>query len=210
MLNLSLRLVVRTWLYHCCVSGLLVRRLNLRFLLAALGVIEQEEDGKGHGSVDGGAKEFMEPEDVEVGEAQEAAVDEEDQETVEQEEAEVDQDTGGEVFYVNLNADAGGDVADDGLGQAIDADGLIGEGVLEQADGGSGKGAGDGVAARDSEEDGDDEGEIEDGEARKGPGEKGLQQDRAQRHEQRNGWGEAVLLEFSSGCIAAGGHKCRG
>ena len=70
--------------------------------------------------------------------------------------------------------------------------------------------AGDGVAARDGEEDGDDEGEIEDGEAGKRPGKKGLQQDRAQRHEERDGGGEAVLLELSAGCVAAGGHKDSG
>src|SRR5258708_1128628 len=112
----------------------------------ALGVIEQEEDGKGHGGVNCGAKEFVEPEDVEVGAAEEAAVDEEDQEAIEEEEAEVDEDASGEVFYVDLNADAGGDVADDGLRHAVDADGLVGEGVLEEADGGSGEAAGDRVS----------------------------------------------------------------
>ena len=65
--------------------------------------------------------------------------------------------------------------------------GWAGEGVLKQADGGSGEGSGDGVAAGDGEEDGDDERKIEDGEARKGPGQKGLQQDRGQRNEHRHG-----------------------
>jgi len=147
---------------------------------------------------------------MEAGVAEEAAVNEEDKETVEKKEAEVDEDTGGEVLYVDLDADAGGDVADDGLGHAVDADGLAGEGVLEQADGGAGEGAGYRVAAGDSEEDGDDEGKIEDGEARKRFGKKRLQQDRAQRHEDGNSRGKAVLLELSAGCVAAGGHKDSG
>ena len=152
----------------------------------------------------------MKPEDVEVGEAQETPVDEEDEETVEEEEAEVDEDAGGEVFYVDLNADACGNVADDGLGHAVDADGLSGESILEEPDGSPGEAAGYGVAARDSEEDGDDEGEIEDGKAGKGPGEEGLQQDCAKRHQERDGGGEAVLLELSAGCVTAGGNKDRG
>ena len=67
-------------------------------------------------------------------------------------------------------------------------------------------GAGDGVAAGDGEEDGDDEGEIEDGEARKGLGQESLQQDGGERHKQRDGRMEAVLLEFAAGGVAAGGH----
>ena len=59
--------------------------------------------------------------------------------TVEEEEAEVDEDAGDEVFDIDLKADAGGDVADDGLGHAVDADGLSGEGVLKQADDGAGE-----------------------------------------------------------------------
>ena len=70
--------------------------------------------------------------------------------------------------------------------------------------------SGDGVAAGDGEEDGDDEGKIEDGKPGKGSGEEGLQQDCRQRHQQRDGGGEAVLFEFSAGCVAAGGHKDSG
>ena len=152
----------------------------------------------------------MEPEDVEGSEAEEAAVDEKDQDAIEEEEAEVDEDSSGEVFYVNLNADAGGDVPDDGFRHAVDADGLGGEGILEKADGGSGEAAGDGVTAGHCEEDSDDERKIEDGKPGKGPGEEGLQQDCRQRHQERNGGGEAMLFELSAGCIAACGHKDSG
>ena len=54
---------------------------QVRVLLAALGVIEQEEDREGHGGVDRGADELVEPENVEVGVTEEAAVDEEEQES---------------------------------------------------------------------------------------------------------------------------------
>ena len=120
---------------------------------------------------------------MEVSVAEETTVDEEEQDAIENEESEVDEDTGGEIFYVDLDPDTGGDVADDGLGHAIDAYGLIGEGILEQADGGTGKGAGNGIAAGDGEEDRDNQGEIEDREAREGPGEQCLQQDRTQGHQ---------------------------
>lgn len=143
---------------------------------------------------------------MEVGEAEEAAVDEKEQKTVEKKEAEVDKNSRGEIFYVDLNAYAGSDKADDGLGHTVDADGLVGESVLKEADGGSGKGAGDGVAARDCEEDGNDQGQVEDCQTGKGPGKQGLQQNRRERHQNRDGRGEAMLLEFAAGCIAAGGH----
>jgi len=152
----------------------------------------------------------MEPEDVECSETEEAAVDEKDQDAIEQEEAEVDEDSSGEVFYVDLNADAGGDVPDDGFRHAVDADGLGGESILEKADSGSREAAGNGIAARDGKKDSDDEGKVEDGKPGKWPGEKGLQQDCRQRHQERDGGGETVLFEFSAGCIAAGGHKDRG
>ena len=175
-------------------------------LFVALGVVEQEEDGKGDGSVDRGTDEFVEPEDVEVDVPQEAAIDEKDQEAVEEEEAEVDDNAGREVLDVDLNADAGGYVADDRLRHADDADGLSSEGVLKEANGGSCERASYRVAAGDGEEDSDDERKIENGETGKGSRKKSLQKDGRQRHQDRNGWGEAVLLEFSTGCVATGGH----
>ncbi len=75
---------------------------------------------------------------------------------------------GGEVFYIDLDADAGGDVTDDGLGHAVDADGLSGEGVLKQTDGGAGECSCDGISSGDREEDRDDEGKIKDGKPREG------------------------------------------
>jgi len=149
----------------------------------------------------------MRPQDVVVREAEETAVDQKEQEAVEQKESKVDEDAGGEVFDIDLNADAGGDVADDGFGHAVDPDGLSGQSILQQADGGSGKGAGHRIAPRDSEENGNDEWEIEDRKARKRPGEQGLQQNSAQRHQERDGRGKAVLLEFPARCIAASGHR---
>src|SRR5277367_2587575 len=142
----------------------------------ALGVVEQEEDRQRDSGIDGGADELVKPEDVKVDVAEEAAIDEKDEKAVEEEEAEVDDNAGREVFDVDLNADAGGDVADDSLGHAVDADGLGGESVLKQTDGSSGESTGDGIAAGDGEEDGDDKRKIEDGQARKRSWEKSLQQ----------------------------------
>lgn len=143
---------------------------------------------------------------MEVSVAEETTVDEEEQDAVKKEEAEIDEDTGGEIFYVDLDPDTGSDVANDGLGHAVDAYGLIGEGILEQADGGAGEGAGNGIAARDGEEDGNDKREVEDGQTGKGPGKQSLQQNRGKWHQNRYSGREAVLLEFAAGCIAAGGH----
>ena len=130
-------------------------------LIGAAGAVEEKEDGEGDDGVGDGAEELVQPVEMEGRHAEQAAVDEKEQEAVDEGEAEVHEDAGGEVFDVDLDADAGSDVADDGLGHAVDADGLAGEGVLEQADDGAGEGSGDGVAAGDGEEDGDDEGEIE-------------------------------------------------
>ena len=76
----------------------------------------------------------MYPENMKVGMAQETAVDEKDKKAVEKEEPEIDKDAGRQVFYVDLNADTCGNIADDGLRHAIDADWGIRESVLKQAD----------------------------------------------------------------------------
>ena len=144
---------------------------------------------------------------MEVGVSEETTVDEEDQEAVDKKKAEVDENASGKVLYVDLNPYARGDEADDRLGHAIDADWLVGEGVLEEADGGPGQCANDRITARDRKENRDDEREIKDRKPGKRPGKKGLQQDRAQWHQQRDCGREAVLLELSAGCIATGGHK---
>jgi hypothetical protein len=179
---------------------------QLHQLFGAFGSVQEEEDGDGYGGVDGGSEEFVGPEELEAGVAYEAAVDEEDEDAVEEGEAEVHYEAGAEALDVDLYAYAGGGVGDDGFGDAVDAQGLGGEGVLEEADGGSSEGSGDGGAAGDGEEDGDDEGEIEDGEAGEGLGQEGLQEDRGQGHEQGHRRMEVVLFEFAARCIAAGRH----
>jgi hypothetical protein len=163
-------------------------------LLVSLRVIEQKKDRESNRRIDCGANEFVPPIDVEVRESKESTVDEEEQEAIDKKEAEVDENAGSEVFYVDLNTYAGGDVADDGFRHTVNADGLGGEGVLEEANSCSGEGAGDGIAARDGEEDGDDQREIEDGKPRKGSGKQRLQKDGTQRHQERDGRGKAVLL----------------
>jgi hypothetical protein len=172
-------------------------------LFGTFGSIEEEEDGDGYGCVDGGSEEFVGPEELEAGLAYEAAVDEEEEDAVEDGEAEVHDEAGGEALDVDLDSDAGGSVGNDGLGDAVDADGLGGEGVLEEADGGSGEGSGDGRAAGDGEEDGDDEGQVEDGEAREGFGQKGLQEDRCYGDEQGYRRMEVVFFEFAARGVAA-------
>ena len=140
-------------------------------LLVPLRVIEQKKDRKGDRRVDRGANEFVAPIDVEVCESKKSTIDEEEQEAIDKKEAEVDKDAGSEVFYVDLNTDAGCDVTDDGLCHAVDTDWLGSEGVLEEADSCSGECAGDWIAPRDGEEDRDYQRKIEDGEPRKWPGE---------------------------------------
>jgi hypothetical protein len=163
-------------------------------LLVPLCVIEQKKDREGNRRIDRGANEFVAPIDVEVRESKESTVDEEEQEAIDKKEAEVDENAGSEVFNINLDTDAGGDVTDDRLRHTVNADRLGGEGVLQETNGCSGEGAGDGVAARDGKEDGDDQREIEDGEPRKGSGKQRLQKDGTQRHQEGDGRGKAVLL----------------
>jgi len=183
--------------------------LPVEFLLSPLSVIEQKEDGKSDDRVDRGTDKLVDPQNVELGQAEKPAVDQEQQEAVEQEKSEIDEDAGREVFYIDLDTNAGGDVADDRLRHAVDPNGLIGQSVLEQANGSSSKGAGDGITPRDREENSNDKWKIEDREARKRPRQQGLQQDRSQWHQKRDGRRKAVLLEFPTGCIAASGHKDR-
>jgi len=149
----------------------------------------------------------VQPQNVEVGEPEEAPVDKKYEDAIEKEEAEVDENAGRKVFDVDLNANAGGNVADHGLGHSIDADGLVGKSVLKQADSRSREAAGDRVAPRNREKDSNDQGEIEDRKAGKRPGKERLQQNRRQRHQERNGRGEAMLFELSAGCVAACGHE---
>ena len=70
----------------------------------------------------------------------------------------------------------------------------------------AGDGSGDGAAAADGEEQGDDERQIEDGQRRKQPGQKHLQQDCAQRHEDRDREAEALLLDLAARHVAACDH----
>lgn len=175
-------------------------------LIAALGMVEQKEDGDGDGGISAGPDQFVPPEEMEVDQAQETAVDEKQQNAVDDREAERDDDAGQRTFYIDLKSNTCSDIADGGFGHPIDADGLVGERVLEQANDGSGEGAGDGTAAGDSEKEDDDQRQIEEGETRKRLRQKGLQKNRQQRHEQRNGGGEGVLLEFSAGSVAVDGH----
>jgi len=163
-------------------------------LLVPLRVIEQKKDREGNRRVDRGANEFVAPIDVEVRESKESTVDEEEQEAIDKKEAEVYEDAGREIFHVDLNTDAGRDVTDDRLRHTVDTDWLGSEGVLEETDRCSGEGAGDGIAARDGKEDGDDQRKVEDGEAWKGPGQQRLQKDGTQRHQQGDSRGKAVLL----------------
>src|ERR1700686_1328650 len=175
-------------------------------LVGAFGAVEKVEDGDGDDGVDDRAEDLVEPQQLDAGYADETAVDEEQQDAVEDGETEVDEDAGGEIFDVDLKADAGGEVADEGLGEAVDADGLGRDGVLKQADSGSGKRSGDGRAARDAEEDRYDQGEIEDHEAGERPWQQRLQDDGGDRHEQGHSRVEAVLFEFASGGVAVGRH----
>ena len=142
--------------------------------------------------------------------AEETTVDEEEQDAVKKEEAEIDEDTGGEIFYVDLDPDTGGDIADDGLGHAVNTNRLTGEGILKQADGGSREGSGDGIATGYGEEDCDDQGEIEDGKARKRPRKESLKENRTQRNQESNCGRETMLLELSAGCVTACGHEDSG
>src|SRR6185437_5843639 len=76
-------------------------------------------------------------------------------------ETEVQQDAVDHIVYIHREANAGSDVADDALGDAIDAERMIRQAVLQQADDCAGDGAGDRVAARNCEEDGRDEREVD-------------------------------------------------
>ena len=87
----------------------------------------------------------MPPIDVKVGKAEKTTVDKKQKETIDKKEAEVDENAGREIFNIDLNTDAGCDVTDDRLRHTVNPNWLGGEGVLKEADGCSGKGAGEGA-----------------------------------------------------------------
>lgn len=175
-------------------------------LISAFAVVEQEEDGNRDDGVGTGADEFVGPQEMKIGKVQKAVVDEKKQDAVDDGEAEGDDNSGQRAFDVHLKPNACSDIANCGFGHSIDTNGLVGEGVLKQSDDRSGEGSGDGAAAGDGEKKDDDEGKIEDGKARKWFREKGLEENRHQRHEYRDDGREGVLLEFSAGSVAVGGH----
>ena len=152
-------------------------------------------------------QELVEPEEAEAGGAEEIAVDEEEQAGLQHGEAEGHEDAGGDVFYVDLHANGGGSVADDGLGDAADADGLAGEGVLEEADSGPGERAEDGVAAGDREEDDGNQREVEDEQPGKDARKRGLEEDEEEWDGEHDHRAEGVLGELVAGCVGAGRHK---
>lgn len=172
-------------------------------LFGAFSGIEQEKDGNGDDRICTGTDKLMPPKEVVARQTEKTVIDEKEQDTIKDGKNEGDDDAGEGALHIDLQPNACSDIADSGLGHTVDADGLVGERVLQQADDRPGKGSGDGVAAADGEEENDDERQIEQGEARKKLGEEGLQKNCQQRHEKSGQRREGVLLEFSAGCVAA-------
>jgi hypothetical protein len=182
-------------------------RLGASLLIRAFGVIEQKKDRNGDNCVGAGAEKFVPPEQMEVGQAKKAMVNEKQQHAIDDGKSEHDDNTGQRAFYIDLKSNARRDIADGRLGHPVNPDGLIGKGVLDKPDDGSGEGSGDGAAPGDGKKKNDDEWQIEQVKVGKELRQKRLQQDRHQRNKQRDDGGEGVLLEFSSGCIAAIEHR---
>jgi len=80
----------------------------------------------------------------------------------------------------------------------------LGEGVLHNADKASGKEAGQRIAARGGETDGDEQRKIEDGEKREMARQPGLQEDGGERNENGCREAKAVNLDLLAGCVSDG------
>src|SRR6185437_4458803 len=120
---------------------------------------------------------------------------------LDQAEAEVEQDAIDHVVYVNRKANAGSNVADDGLGDAVDAERMIGQPVLKQADEGAGDRAGDGVAAGYREKDSRNQWEVDVVELCPGFRQHRLEQNAEQGRQHGDDGSKRVLVELGSRCV---------
>ena len=100
------------------------------------------------------------------------------------------------IVDVELHADGGGDIADDRLGDAEQADGLVGKAVLDQADDAAGQHPGNGRAAGDGEKDGHDQRQVEDAQERQDDRQVGLHEDGDQRDADADQRIEALVLRL--------------
>jgi hypothetical protein len=179
-------------------------------LVAGLEAVQEVVDGNADYRVCEGAQEFMQRREAIGGVIQEETRNEEEEETVEEAEGEGNHRAVDGVFHVDRKAYAGGEIADDAFGDAVDSEGMVGEAVLEEADSSASERAGDLAAAGDGEEDGRDEREIEIGGVGKGFRQQRLQDEAHQRCQYRDGGVKAVLIEFASGGVTEFCHYCGG
>lgn len=115
-----------------------------------------------------------------------------------------EQKTGAGIFYVELDAERRSAESDDGLRDSVEADGLVRERILQNADQAAGEESGERIAARGRETDHDQQRKIEDGEEREAQRHPRLQEDGGQRNEDRRRNAEAVDLNLLAGCVSDG------
>src|ERR1700691_854329 len=102
------------------------------FLRSLLEFVEQEEQGYAEGGVGQAGQDAAGPAPG-LGHVDQAVGDREIDGGMDQIEAQRDQEACAGVFHIELHAQRRGAVADNGLGDAIDADGIVTEHVLRQA-----------------------------------------------------------------------------
>src|SRR5580704_4621948 len=125
---------------------------------------------------------------------------------LEQAEAEVQQDAVHHVIDVNRKANARGDIADDALGDAINAEGMVRQTVLQETDDRTRDRSGDGVAAGYREKDCCDQWEVDVVELCPGLRQHRLQQDAEERRQYGDDGSKRVLVELGSRCVTVFRH----
>jgi len=101
-----------------------------------------------------------------------------------------EQEAGAVVFGVDADAQRGRGIANDGLGDTEDAEGVVGERILGDADGGADEGGADGLTAGDGVVDGDQQGQVNEVEAAEVERKQRLQAEGEQRNDDVDDEGE--------------------
>ena len=168
-----------------------------------LKTIQRKENEHSHQRIGEGRAEFVRPTPLQV-QSNHPASHHEIDDLVDHVENQGYEQPSARVLDVKPDAQGGGQVSDERLGNAVDTDRQPRERILKQSDGSPGQQAGNRIAPRDREEDRDQQRQIKHREKRKLPRQPRLQKESRDWNDHRYRDTEPVNLNLLARCVSNG------